>query len=191
VNGVRNFLSRLREQGGDARRLGKCRIAAIGPATADAFREFGLRCDLMPAEYRAEALAEALVPHVNGRRVLWPRANRGRDVLPEHLASAGAAVEQVVVYTNRDVERWPAMETGLLESGGVDWIGLSSPSIARNMARLLSPTARQHLGTRTKLCAISPVTAAAAKEAGLPVSTIATDYTWDGMFRAMIDAGSR
>ena len=100
--------------------------------------------------------------------------------------AAGAVLEQVIVYTNRDVDHVPAAEIALLDSGAVDWIGVSSPSIARNLVSLLSPAARNHLGTRTKLCAISPVTAAAMQSCGLPVSAIAREHTWEGMFAAMI-----
>jgi len=189
ANGVNGLLGRLWEQGGDARRLGACRIAAIGPSTAAALERLHLRCDLMPTEYRAEALADALLPHVAGRRVLWARANRGRDVLPERLQAAGATLEQVVVYSNRDRDQLPAAELALLEAGEVDWIGLSSPSIARNLAHLLTPAVRQHLGAKTRLAAISPVTAEAATQAGLPVHVVATNYTWDGLFAAIVGCG--
>lgn len=185
VNGVRGLLSRLWERGGDVRSLGRCKLAAIGPSTAAALAEYSLRCDVVPNEYRAEALADALAPLVKNQRVLWARADRGRDVLPERLTAAGATLEQIVVYTNRDVTALPANELAMLERGDVDWIGLSSPSIARNLAKLLTPAARQHLGERTKLCAISPVTAEAAVAVGLPITVTATDYTWAGMFRAM------
>jgi uroporphyrinogen III methyltransferase / synthase len=185
VNGVQGLLGRLWDQGGDARRLARCRIAAIGPSTAKELEQFRLRCDLVPTEYRAEALAEALSPHVSGKRVLWARANRGRGVLPERLQQAGALLEQVVVYTNRDCEQLPPAERAQLEAGEVDWIGLSSPSIARNLARLLTPEVRRHFGTKTRLAAISPVTADAAREAGLPVHAVATEFTWDGLFAAM------
>ena len=185
VNGVHGLLSRLWERGGDVRKLGRCKLAAIGPSTAAALREHSLRCDVMPDEYRAEALAEALAPLVKNQRVLWARADRGRDVLPERLTAAGAELEQVVVYTNRDVTALPVAELGMLERGEVDWIGLSSPSIARNLVQLLTPAARQQLGHRTRLCAISPVTAAAAQDVGLPIAATATDYTWAGMFAAM------
>ena len=70
------------------------RCAAIGPSTADALAEFRVRADIVPDEYRAEGLAAALAPLVAGKRVLWPRANRGRDVLPNELTAAGATVEQ-------------------------------------------------------------------------------------------------
>jgi uroporphyrinogen III methyltransferase / synthase len=185
VNGVNGLLGRLWSQGGDARRLSRCRLAAIGPSTAAELEQYGLRCDLMPSENRAEALAEALEPHVSGRRVLWARANRGRDVLPERLQSAGAMLEQVVVYTNRDVDYLPAAELAQLEAGEIDWLGLSSPSIARNLTRLVTPAARHQLQTHTRVAAISPVTAEAAQAAGLPVHAVANDYTWDGLFAAI------
>lgn len=188
VNGVTGLLQRLWDRGGDVRRLARCRLAAIGPATAAAFERFGLRCDVVPAEYRAEALAAALEPLVAGQRLLWARASRGREVLREQLTAAGASVETVVVYSNRDVEQLPAAEQKLLEAGQVDWIGLSSPSIARNMARLLTPAVREHLGHKTRLCAISPLTAAAAEEAGLPIAAVAQEYTWEGIFQAIISA---
>lgn len=185
VNGVRRLLSRLWQRGGDVRRLGHLKLAAIGPSTAAALQEFSLRCDVVPPEYRAEALADALSPWVKNQRVLWARADRGRDVLPERFVAAGAEFEQVVVYTNRDVTALPPAELAMVERGELDWIGLSSPSIARNLVKLLTPAARQHLGIRTRLCAISPVTSAAAEEVGLPIAITATDYTWDGMFTAM------
>lgn len=185
VNGVRSLLGRLWESGGDARRLASTRIAAIGPATAEALREFGLRADLVPPEFRAESLAAELGPHINGQRVLWARANRGRDVLPEAIQAAGGLLESVVVYENHDVtELSPSAQTAL-EGGEVNWIAVSSPSIARNLLRLLSPVARERLGILTRIAAISPVTAEAARDAGLPVDVVAEAYTWPGLLDAI------
>jgi uroporphyrinogen III methyltransferase/synthase len=189
ANGVEHFLGRLWECGGDLRRLAHLQLAAIGPATAAALEKLHLRADVVPAEYRAEALAEVLKPLTAGRRVLWAGASRGRDVLPTELASAGATVEKLIVYRNEDAPALPPAERELVEAGEVDWIGLSSPSIARNLRALLGEAViGKHIGTRTRLAAISPVTAAAAEEAGLPVAAIATDYTWDGLFAAIRQA---
>lgn len=188
VNGVRGLLGRLWETGSDVRQLGRAKLAVIGPSTAESLKTFGLRADVVPPEFRAEALAAALSSQVYGQRVLWARASRGRDVLPTELTKAGATVEQIVVYQNRDVTSLPVAELKRLEQGEVDWIGLSSPSIARNLPRLLTPAARNHIGSRTKLASISPVTTAAAKEAGLPVAAEATEYTWPGIFQAIISA---
>ena len=185
VNGVRGFVGRLWEQGRDARALGSIRLAAIGSGTAQALADWHLHADLVPESFRAEALAEALRPHVAGRRVLWARASRGRDVLPTELAAAGASVREVVCYQNIDVEHYPPEIVTEVERGLVDWIGLSSPSIARNLPRLLSPAGLAQLGTRVRLASISPVTTAAAREAGLPIAVEATTYTWEGIFAAI------
>ena len=186
VNGVHGLLGRLWNTGKDLRSLGMARLAAIGPSTAAALEKYSLRADLVPAEFRAEALAAALNSHVAGRRVLWARASRGRDVLPAELTAAGATVEQVIVYQNRDLNEFPSLAIQQLENGDLDWIALSSPTIARNLPRLMSDKAKSHLGVRTKLASISPVTTVAAKEAGLLISTEATEYTWNGLFQAII-----
>jgi len=188
ANGVTGLFDRLWKSGGDVRRLGSAKLAVIGPGTAAALARYGLRADLVPTQFRAEALAAALKPHMRDQRVLWARASRGRDVLPAELTAAGAIVEQAVVYQNRDAEGLPAAELQRLERGELDWIGLSSPSIARHLPRLLTPAARALLGSRTKLASISPITTAAAIEAGLPISAEATAYTWPGLFEAMIAA---
>lgn len=190
VNGVDAFLGRLWRLGRDARALASTKLAAIGPATAESLEKWRLRCDVVPDEYRAEALAAALAPKVQGKRVLWVRASRGRDVLPAELAAAGATVERLVVYRNVDVESYPSPERELLERGELDWIALSSPSIARNLAALLTPAAKASLGSRTRLAAISPVTAAAAADCGLPVAAVAEEYTWNGLFEAIRRASS-
>lgn len=186
ANGVRGLLGRLWYTGGDIRRLGSAKLACIGPATASVLEEYSLRADVVPTEFRAEALAASLAPLVAGKRVLWARASRGREVLPQELTRAGAMLEQVVVYQNRDVTSFPPAELGQLERGELDWIGLSSPSIARALIQLLTPAARAHLGSRTRLASISPVTTAAAVEAGLSIAAEATTYTWEGLFQAMI-----
>jgi uroporphyrinogen III methyltransferase/synthase len=188
VNGVQFLFKRLWEMGGDLRRLGAPKLAAIGDGTAHALTEFHLRADLVPDSFRAEALAEALAPHVAGRRVLWARASRGRDVLPRELRAAGAQLEELAVYRNIDVERFDAGTLTALEAGDVDWVCLSSPSITRSFSRLLSPAARNRLGSPTRIASISPVTTAAARDAGLPVHAEATTYNWDGLLEALVTA---
>jgi uroporphyrinogen III methyltransferase/synthase len=188
VNGVESFLGRLWDIGGDARKLGTLRIAAIGPATGRSLRQFGLRPDLMPPAYRAESLADELRPHVSGKRVLWARADRGRDVLPAELQKAGAALETLVVYRNVDLAAFPEIELGRLERGELDWIALGSPSIAESLSKICSDAARRQLGQRIRLASISPVTTARAKELGLAIAAEATEYTWDGLLDAIVEA---
>lgn len=188
VNGVDAFFNRVWETGHDARLLGNIKCAAIGPGTADAVANFHVRADIVPDEYRAEGLAAALAPLVSGKRVLWPRANRGRDVLPNELTAAGATVEQVVVYENVDSFSLTGEVMAAIDSEELDWIALSSPSIARSLAEKLPAELRSRLGTTTKLATISPVTSQAVTEVGLPVSAEATTFTWDGIFEAIQNA---
>ena len=185
VNGVEAFLGRLWQQGGDTRLLAGMKFAAIGTSTAEALARYHLRADLIPDEIRAESLAEALAPLVKGQRVLWARASRGREVLTQELRNAGATIEELIVYQNLDAESLSDNALTALSEGQLDWIGLSSPSIARRIAELLPASAKQQLGKTLRMASISPVTTAAATDAGLPVHAEATTYTWDGIFKAI------
>ncbi|MBI5233876.1 MAG: uroporphyrinogen-III C-methyltransferase, partial [Deltaproteobacteria bacterium] len=60
VNGVRYFVERLEKLEKDIRELKGVRICAIGSMTAKAVEDLGIRVDLVPKEYRAEAIIEAL-----------------------------------------------------------------------------------------------------------------------------------
>ena len=73
ANGVEHLLGRLFSLGQDLRALGGVKLAAIGPGTADALALWHLKTDLVPNEFRAEALADSLAPHVAERRVLLAR----------------------------------------------------------------------------------------------------------------------
>lgn len=187
VNGVGSFMQCLWESGRDVRHLGSINLAAIGSSTSDALKAHSLRADVVPDSFRAEELAASLAPLVDQQRLLWIRASRGRDVLPQKLTAAGALVDDCVVYRNDDVEVFDESIVEMLRNGHLHWIGLSSPSIARQLAKLLRHHDIAVADFRTKIAAISPVTAEAAKESGLPVATEATTYTWDGIVDAIAE----
>lgn len=183
ANGVQYFLDRILATGGDLRRLANCRLAAIGPATAEALAEYHLRADLQPEEYRAEALAEELAGEAAGKRFLLLRASRGREVLAEALAAAGGLVEQVVVYLSTDVTEADADVVKALESGRIDWVTVTSSAIARSLVRLFGEQLRQ-----ARLAAISPLTADVLTEAGYPPTVVASRYTTAGLIEAIVGA---
>ena len=187
VNGVHAFFERLWILGRDLRSLGQAKIAVIGPATAEALREFRLRADLIPEVYRAEDLAFALCSVVRGLQVLWVRADRGRDVLSQKLSASGAVLHEIVVYKHQDLTEWPGNVVQMLVEGQLDWIGVSSPAIAKNVARLIPEAARPHVGHSIRVAAISPVTSAACREVGLAVSAEASEYTWNGILSAIVE----
>jgi uroporphyrinogen III methyltransferase/synthase len=185
-NGVDYFFTALAAAALDARALGSAKIAAIGPATAEALAARGLITDLAPGEYRAEALAAALAPTVAGLRVLLVRASRGREVLAEQLSAAGAVVTQAVAYHSRDVDQPDPEVAQALAAGRVDWTTVTSSAIARALVTLFGVSLRQ-----TKLVAISPLTAGVLAELGYPAALVANEYTADGMIDAIRTAASR
>ncbi len=189
ANAVEQFLGRLTAIGRDVRQLAHCQLACIGASTAAALRKFSLQADLVPPAFRAEELAESLLARMTaGQRVLWPRANRGRDVLPERLRAAGVRLDEVVVYRHVDLPALPDEALDLLVQGRLDWMGLSSPSIAQQWATLLAPLTFPAGQRRPRIACISPVTAAAAVQAGLNVDVVAEVFTWDGLLQAIQSA---
>ena len=181
ANGVRYLLERLRQIGA-ARQIDRVKLAAIGPGTADELARYLLRADLVPEEFRAEALAEALVREAPGRRFLLARASRGREVLAEQLAAAGATVQQVVVYSSSDVETPDPHAAELLSSGRIDWITVTSSAIARSLVRLFGEALR-----RGKLASISPITSGVLRELGHDPAVEATEYTMAGLVAAIAE----
>jgi uroporphyrinogen III methyltransferase/synthase len=185
-NGVRHFLDRLETRGRDLRALGHLRLAAIGPATAEALARYRLRADLVPESFRSEGLAEALAPLVSGKRVLLARADRGRMILQEQLSPI-AHVEQIPVYRNADADALPADVLDRLERGPVDWITLTSSAITARLHALLSESARSRIASGSiRLASISPITSEAARRLGWPVAAEATEHTWPGLLRALV-----
>ena len=184
-NGVQQFFAELSATGQDTRALGRAQVAAIGPSVQEALADFGIVPDLLPERYRAESLAESLAPHVSGRRVLWVRASRGRDVLPEAIAQAGGQLTPLIVYNNEDLTDWSEEAVSLLRDGQLDWVGLSSPAIARQFAAGLQHYELTQQQCGVKLASISPVTSAAAQEAGLTLHAEADEHTWDGILAAI------
>jgi uroporphyrinogen III methyltransferase / synthase len=158
------------------------RVAAMGPGTAAALAGYGLQADLVPPQFRAEALADALAPDAAGRRFLLVRASRGRNVLAERLATAGAAVEQIVVYESSDVEQPEADIAAMLRAGRIDWITVSSSAIARSLGRLFGDQLR-----RARLASISPLTSGVLRELGYQPAAEAAEYTLAGLAAAIAE----
>lgn len=181
-NGAAYFFRRLFDVGLDIRSLGNLRLAAIGPATVETLTQYHLKADVQPKDhYRAESLAEALRPHVRGKRVLLARASRGRDVLAEMLQAAGAVVEQAVVYESRDVVAPDDEIAQGLAAGRVDWTTVTSSAIARSLVQLFGQTLH-----KTRLVAISPLTAETLTNLGFPPVAEAQTYTSSGIVEAIL-----
>lgn len=180
------FFDRLWHLGRDGRALGGARIAAIGPATAAALANVHLRADLVPDDHRSEGLIASLAGMVAGKRVLLPRADRGREVLLEELARAGAQVTAVTVYRQLQVPK-PADWTIEWLARGPSWLFVTSGNVARGFCRWLENDALEAARERVRFVSISPRTSQVLTELGCRVTVEATVHTVPGMVQALRD----
>ncbi len=186
ANGVRFFFSRLQERGRDVRDLKGMGICTIGPATARAVEERGLRVDIVPDEYISEGIVSAFTGKtLRGKKILLPRAEVARDVVPEGLEKLGAAVDVVTVYrTIRSGYKRSDLQP-LMDAGKVDVITFTSPSTVINFKFIMGKDIS--LPEKVKIACLGPVTAAAAKKHGFSVDILQERYTIPGMVKALAD----
>jgi uroporphyrinogen III methyltransferase/synthase len=186
VNGVRMFFERLRALGRDVRVLHGARVAAVGPQTAQDLADRGLLPDVVPAEFRAEGVAEAMVAAgASGQRVLLPRAAGAREILPVLLRESGATVEEVHSYQTIIARVDVGEVRNLLQDNAVDLVTFTSSSTVRNFLSLLGPDASDLL-RRTKVGCIGPITADTAAGAGLDVAIQPAAYTVPAFAEAIL-----
>jgi len=131
------------------------RIAAIGPATAEALRSHGLRVDLVASTHTQEGLRDELPA---GTRLLAAAEGARQDVLEADFLPLYRTVELRPEVPEADV--------ALLMSG----------SAARALAAA---------GARVPVVAIGPLTAAEARAAGLEVLGVAATHDLDGLVEAL------
>jgi uroporphyrinogen III methyltransferase / synthase len=193
VNGVRNFLGRLRAGGRDVKDLRHLEVGAIGPSTAAALVESGIKVDFVPREYRAEGLVESLAGRdLRGKAFLIPRAKVARDLVPRVLQERGARVEVVEAY---ETVR-PRLAPGELESlltPRPDVITFTSSSTVSNFGKLLDDAKLRDCTRGAAVASIGPITSATARESGFEVSVEATAFTIPGLVAAIVKffAGGR
>jgi uroporphyrinogen III methyltransferase/synthase len=181
ANGVTSLREHLLGDNLDWRALAPARLGAIGPGTAAALREQGLRADFVPSRAIAESLAEELPDIAAGTRVLLARAEEARDVLPARLTERGAQVEVLPVYRTVPDERGLELLRAVLEDGDVDVVTLTSSSAARTLVGAAGAEALR----RFTIAAIGPITGATARELGLEVAVEAKEHTLPGLIGAL------
>ena len=189
VNGVEAFVERLGHHGLDLRSVPReVKIAAIGPATAERIRGLGLRVDVVPREYRAEALLEEISgSSLSGQRILIPRAEVAREVLPEKLREAGAEVFVPPAYRTTPSAGGKEALAERLESGAVDCVTFTASSTVENFVKAFGEGEAERLLAETRVVCIGPITADTARGYGVRVDAEAEEYTIPGLVEAVLD----
>jgi uroporphyrinogen III methyltransferase / synthase len=171
ANAVEQFMDRMRE------RRPSIPIAVVGSATAAKLDEWGLKPVLVPKEFRAEGLLEAFPENLVGTRILFPRAEVARELLPDELRRRSATVDIVTVY--RTVKAFSGNIGEILEAEHVDCIVFTSASTI--------PDDLHRLPTDTALAVIGPVTREAAQLLGLKPDIVAAESTVPSLVKAIAD----
>jgi uroporphyrinogen III methyltransferase/synthase len=191
-NGVDYFMRRLQAGPGDLRELKGVRLCAIGPGTSERLARHGIRVDLMPSEYRVDALVTTLrgTGSLAGTRILLPRADVGRDVLAEELRRSGAEVTEVTAYRMLlvDAESHDAPDIyRMLLDKQVDVVTFTSASTVKAFVQLYGAEPAADLLNTTIVAAVGPVTAEAAEQYNIHSTIVPQEYTIPGLVQAIVD----
>ena len=190
ANSVEGFMTALLSHHRDVRALKGPRLCTVGPGTAERLRRYSVVADVVPDEYRAEAVLRTLAAQgpLEGARVLLPRSDIGREVIAEQLRNAGASVTDVIAYRTvlDELQREgdPDVYKLLLE-GRIDVVTFTSASAVRNFVRVYGADQVADLLKSTTVAVIGPVTGQAARQAGITVSVEPASYTIGGLVDAI------
>lgn len=189
ANGVRIFWERLGALGFDSRIIGRCKVAAIGPGTAQALLSHGISADLLPDSYVAESVVASLRrlegDNLKNMRVLIPRAARARNALPEGLSDAGAAVDVVPLYATVPAAEQIGEVCEAVKTGTLDCVTFASASTVDNFfAALVQPEILR--GSGVKLAAIGPITAKALRRYGFEPDIQPEIFTIPRLIQAIV-----
>ncbi len=187
VNGVAAFFERLLENNQYYGVLTEMLIVAVGPKTAAAIEENHIHPDIIPADHRAEGIVAELLKHgVEGKKVLYPRAEIARPLIIEALQNAGAEVSAPVAYRTIMPEESKEDIRHLLDSGAIDAVCFSSSSTFANLYAMLGEDLKTLQG-ETKFFSIGPQTSETIRDHGFDVDLEPEQWTLNALVAAMVE----
>jgi len=168
----------------------RLRVAAVGPATAEALRGWEVEPHLTASKSDAEGLLAELGPLVDRRRrVLLPQASDARPVLQEGLLKAGADPVAVVAYDKRLPADAPRRAAELF-SREIGWVTFTSPRIVRHFAELFGGDWERRR-SELRAASIGPLTSAELRRLGVEPAAEAPTPGDQGLVEAVIAVVSR
>jgi uroporphyrinogen III methyltransferase / synthase len=172
------------------------KICAIGPATAAALGEFGWEATLIPKQFVAEGVLEALERYhgglqaLAGHRVLLPRAKEAREVLPDALSAAGVRVDVVPCYQTVRAEINDDIVQQIREKNP-DLIVFTSSSAIRNLMEILGQESGKKMLMESAIAVIGPVAGNTAESFGKSPDIVPGTNTVTALLQAISDYYSR
>ncbi|HMS25601.1 MAG TPA: uroporphyrinogen-III C-methyltransferase [Acidimicrobiia bacterium] len=180
ANGVHITMKRLMEESIDARYFAHSSIAAMGSATADALKTYGLIADIVPGRFIAEDLVELFPVSSGVEKVVCFKATDVRDVIEKELTAKRYSVENVDVYKTRIAE---VSQATIEEVRHADVITFASSSTVTNALQLFGHDVISSIPVKVS---IGPITSATMKENNLEVTREADPHTIEGIVDAVV-----
>lgn len=178
-NGVRFFFEQMKKEQVDIRSLGDSRIAVMGAGTRKEMENWGCYADLLPEQSCSESLAKALCENVQyDEEICLFRAEEASDVLIKRLREKQYRVVDIPTYRTEIMWKKRELLRKMLED--VDAVTFCSASAVSAFVQM---TEGHDLVAKT-IC-IGPVTAQAAKKAGLHIDKVAEQYDLEGLTEAL------
>ncbi|MFC0557827.1 uroporphyrinogen-III synthase [Halalkalibacter alkalisediminis] len=184
ANGVRYFIKELQRYQYDLKQL-PLKIAVVGTKTEQMLECYDVKADLLPVDFVAEGLVEALSGQVKkGDRVLVARGNLGRIELITGLTALGAMVDDVSVYrTIHPPEAKDQLEAVLASLKSTDYITFTSSSTVHHFIKIIQA---KGMDVKAKIACIGPIAARTAKKYGLTVTLMPSTYTIEHLVDQLI-----
>jgi len=160
-----------------ARALVGVQIAAVGPATAEASQEAGLRVAYVAVTHQGISLAAELSSKVRGKKILLPRSDRAGHDIVDMLKGSGAIVTEVVAYKTVLPSEKEMHQHEAMMQHGADAVLFFSPSAVHHLLALQGRAKFLALSQQALFAAIGPITEKALREAGVQRLVRARDTT--------------
>ena len=187
ANGVAALGGRMRELGIPAGAFAHMQCVAVGAATADAMRGLGLRVDIIPDAYVAEAVVSAIKDEVAGKNILLVRGTLARDVIPVALEEAGAWVDIADAYKTvvprTSVEK---MQEAFASSKPPEIVTFTSSSTVDNFVQLLDEAGLTESLALLRPASIGPITSETLRGHGWEPWVEASIHTGVGLVEAIV-----
>jgi uroporphyrinogen-III synthase len=157
--------------------VGHVRVAAVGPATAEAVKTAGVNVAYLASKHQGVFLAQELAAELTGKSVFLPRSDRANPELVEELHRLGAAVKEVVAYKTVAPDEGALAHARTTLQQGADAILLFSPSAVHHLQDMLGNEKVLELSRRAIFAAIGPVTERALRVVHVERVLLAEDTT--------------
>ena len=157
--------------------INNARVAAVGPATAQALRWAGIDVAHTATKHQGVSMAQELADKVIGKRVLVPRSDRANPELVEQLTRLGANVSEVIAYKTVSPDDAALAHARAALQQGADAILFFSPSAVHHLQDLLGNEKVLELSRHAIFAAIGPVTEKALRSANVQRVVLSDDTT--------------